>query len=562
MAGLQAIIYFGIFLGVLVTVHEAGHFFAAKLFNVKVLKFSIGFGPKVLGFRRGETEYQVALLPLGGFVSMLGMVPGDDMSTGSTDEEVSPEDAKRSLLAAAWWKRVIIAIAGPAFNLAFPVIALFFVFLGDHQTNAAWVGAVEPQSAAAVAGVQPNDIIVSLNGTPIDSFGEISGILSPLEGKTVPLVVKRDGKEVSLSVTPKHREDVEMNVVKRGGLLGVSNIARPAIIGVAPDSAAAKAGLQSFDRILSINGTTTRDEIDLLKVLESASGLLAIKLVRSENIEVGGASMVNAKVLDVSMEKQSGTGLAALGAESGDLMVADVFAGSHAQNLGFKRGDRLLAVNGKPMLTWGGFAGAISLAQVKSINIRFRSGLEEKEVSFGPLTQESLGNQKYCLKPFDFGVRPRAAFQGVNEALAEVPQATKLQIHNSWSDALKLSVRTVPMAIGMVAGAIGGLFTLDVPIESLGGPMAVFAAAKQSAEDGPKAFLDRMALISVNLGLFNLLPIPIFDGFTILTAVWEGIRRRPLSPKVREVSMMIGLAMVGMLFLLAIRNDIARVIFC
>jgi regulator of sigma E protease len=558
MAQLQALIYFGIFLGVLVTVHELGHFLAAKWANVKVLKFSIGFGPKIFGFRKGETEYQIALLPLGGFVSMLGMLP---------DEDIDDADAARSLLAAPWWKRVIIAVAGPAFNLAFPVIALFFVFLGDHQTSVAWVGAVEPQSAAQAAGVKPHDVIVSLNGTRIDSFGELSPALISLEGKTVPLVVRRDGKELNLTVTPAAREDVEMGSVKRGGLLGVSNIARPAIIAVAPNSAAERAGLHTFDRVLSVNGIKTKDEIDLIDALDASGPEISVQVVRSSLVSLGGATMMNPQWLELKLEKQPGAGLASLGAEAGDLAVADLLKNddgspSYAEKLGLKRGDRLLSLNGKPLLTWGGFASGVAIAQVRKVDIRFRSGTEEKEVSFGPLTPEALGNKRFCLKPFDFGVRPRAGFQGVNEVLAEVPQADKLQIHNSWFEALKLSIQTVPGAIAMVGGAIGKLFTLDIPLETLGGPMSLFAAAKQSAEDGPKAFLDRMALISVNLGLFNLLPIPIFDGFTILAAVWEGIRRRPLSPRVREVAMMVGLGVVAMLAILVFRNDVARVVFC
>jgi regulator of sigma E protease len=168
MGALQNTVFFAIFIGVLVTVHELGHFLAAKWAGVKVLKFSIGFGPKLFGFRRGETEYQIAAVPLGGFVRMAGEIPGDD---------VPEEDVKRSFLSAPWWKRAIIVVAGPAFNLIFPILAYWVAFLGDHQVISARVGWVEPEYPAARAGILPGDLITKVDGTPIRAFDEIRAAL-------------------------------------------------------------------------------------------------------------------------------------------------------------------------------------------------------------------------------------------------------------------------------------------------------------------------------------------------------------------------------------------------
>src|SRR3954462_15595144 len=139
---------FIVFLGVLVTVHELGHFLVAKACGVKVLKFSIGFGPRIFGFTRGETEYRVAWIPLGGYVKMAGEQPHDD---------VAPEDARRSFLNQPPWKRAAIVVAGPVFNLIFPVIAYFCVNLGAVEVVSSRVGYVEPEKPAAVAGVKPGD---------------------------------------------------------------------------------------------------------------------------------------------------------------------------------------------------------------------------------------------------------------------------------------------------------------------------------------------------------------------------------------------------------------------
>jgi regulator of sigma E protease len=129
---LTVVIPFAVLLGVLVTVHEAGHFFVAKACGVKVLKFSIGFGPRIFGFTRGETEYRVAWIPLGGFVKMAGELP---------DDEVAPEDVKRSFLAQPWWRRALIVAAGPAFNLIFPIFALFAVYVATPSCRRRrWAG--------------------------------------------------------------------------------------------------------------------------------------------------------------------------------------------------------------------------------------------------------------------------------------------------------------------------------------------------------------------------------------------------------------------------------------
>src|SRR5450432_4286008 len=136
---LQNPIYFIVLLSVLIFVHELGHFLAAKALNVKVTRFSIGFGPRIFAFTKGETEYRVAWIPLGGYVKMAGEQPHD---------EVSPEDAKRSFLNQAPWKRAAIVVAGPVFNLIFPIIAYFFVYLGNVEVESTRLGYVEPEMPA------------------------------------------------------------------------------------------------------------------------------------------------------------------------------------------------------------------------------------------------------------------------------------------------------------------------------------------------------------------------------------------------------------------------------
>src|SRR5260370_7416348 len=146
----QNLAYTLVLLGVLVFVHELGHFLVAKAVNVKVVRFSIGFGPRIFGFTKGETEYRVGWLPLGGYVKMAGELPQD---------ELSPEEAKRGFLAQAPWKRALIVTAGPAFNLLFPILAYFLLFLGTHQQISTRIGSLEPGLPAPQTAPHPADRI-------------------------------------------------------------------------------------------------------------------------------------------------------------------------------------------------------------------------------------------------------------------------------------------------------------------------------------------------------------------------------------------------------------------
>src|SRR5260370_34545927 len=172
----QNLAYTLVLLGVLVFVHELGHFLVAKAVNVKVLPFSSGFGTRIFGFTKGETEYRVAWWPLGGYVKMAGELPQD---------ELSPEEAKRGFLAQAPWKRALIVTAGPAFNLLFPVLAYFLLFLGTHQQISTRIGSGEPGLPAAEARLPPRGRVLAQDGGKVRSFEEIRTHLQPRDERTI-----------------------------------------------------------------------------------------------------------------------------------------------------------------------------------------------------------------------------------------------------------------------------------------------------------------------------------------------------------------------------------------
>lgn len=543
MGAFQDTIYFAIFLGVLVTVHEAGHFVAAKWAGVKVLKFSIGFGPKLFSFRRGETEYQVAALPLGGFVAMAGHHPG---------EEVAEEDAGRTFLGAPWWKRVIILLAGPGANLIFPIVALFFVYLGDSTEFTPRVGAVEPGSPAAVAGLRPGDLIVSIDGTPIRTFTELSKIAGASADKELALVVDRAGKHESLRVTPMNVETLGMIEISRKGRIGISLAEQAAVLGVPAGSAVEAAGLRTFDRVIQLDEQPVRTARELELALDKASGTVKLKVVRFSALHEG---LVLPDIVAAELPLGEGAGLARIGAEGGDAYVWEVRPNTPAAALGIKVGDRFTAVSGQAVHSVGAVEDRMALARKRRVDIEWRSGSEARTASVGPFVPE--GNAKYCMAPTDFGVR----FGAPGLPMAPIAGDT-VTLHFGPVEALQASLKKLPEGIMLIGRILAKLPTGEVPLESMGGPVQIFQVASQTAEAGLGAFLSAMAIVSVNLALVNLLPIPILDGFGILTALWEAVRRRPVPMRAREIATYFGFAVLALLMVVAFRNDIARLLFC
>jgi regulator of sigma E protease len=521
---------------------------------VKVLKFSIGFGPRIFGFTRGETEYRVAWIPLGGFVKMAGELPED---------EVPPEDVKRSFLAQPWWRRALIVAAGPAFNLIFPVFALFAVYVGDAKLPAPKVGWVIPQTPADKAGIRPGDYIRAVDGHPITSFDEISQYVSESWDKEVAVTIERDGKSVPLKITPmKQVETGPLETTKRG-LLGITPYFRPALLGVPKGSAAETAGLKTFDRVLKVDGELVYDEVQMANALAKAppDKPVKIEVIRSTLIPVGGGAGDWPSVVDLEVDKQPGEGFAALGAEGADLYVWSVAAGSPAADVGLKRGDRLLSRDGKALATWHTFHQDVVNLESKPFTLGWRDleGNEHSsELAAAKVTEDdALGNRNESL---EVGLNPRMYFAPTIDPLALTQPVETVTVFMGPVDAFTTAAKRVPEMVRQIGLVFAGLFSGKVKFESVGGPILLAQVAQSSAQAGIGTYLTTMALISVNLGLVNLLPIPILDGFNLLAALWEGVRRRPIPIKAREYAYLVGLAMLAVLVVLVFRNDITRLI--
>ena len=242
-------------LGALIFIHELGHFLVAKAMGVGVERFSLGFGPRIISFRGGETEYCVSIVPLGGYVKMTGEEAHGEDAIHPTTEGPPPDPAK-SFATKPLWARALIVFAGPGMNfvLAAVVFAVMFTAIGVPVLEPT-IGRVTPESSAAQAGLHPRDQVVAIDGKPVEHWGDIEEAVTRAGGRSLALTIARDGVRQDVTVTPrKVPVRTPFNEPAEAWSIGVRPYLPPVVGEVRPGMPAAEAGLQPKDRILALNG--------------------------------------------------------------------------------------------------------------------------------------------------------------------------------------------------------------------------------------------------------------------------------------------------------------------
>jgi len=430
-----------IMLGILVFVHELGHFCVAKACGVKVLKFSLGFGPRLVSRQWGETEYMICAIPLGGYVQMLGEGGGEQ----GEEAVIEVEDEARSFAKQSVSRRMAIVAAGPVMNLILPFLVLPLAYLVGVNMPAyldapPCVGYVVADSQAAKAGFAAGDCIESINGEPVPTWTSTGPALINHAGGSLVFVIERDGVSRSLSL-PDENDSLE--------------------------------GLQA---------------IGLLPRQEAVIGSLAPKMPAAE--------------------------------------------------AGLLVGDRILAIADQPVAGW----------------YDLRTIIQQVGAEPTPFQIERDG------RPMTIEITPRPAEGGGDLLIGIAPQQASVFKQFPLGEAIQAGTRRTVELIDLTLVFIQKLFSGHVSTSNIGGPITVVQIAGQAAQTDLSSILSVLAFLSIQLGILNLLPIPILDGGHLFFNLFELILRRPLSLRAREVAQQVGLALLIMLMLLAFYNDIMRMI--
>ena len=537
-----------VLLGVLILVHELGHFVFAKLFDVKVLRFSLGFGPRIVGFTYGETEYRLSAVPLGGYVRLLGEDPG---------EPIPPIDRPRALAAKPLWQRYTVVVAGPVFNLLLPLFIYFIHFAGQREMLPPIIGTVLPDLPAASAGLLPGDKVESVDGHRVRYWEELEHTTSTSAGKTLRFAIRRGPDAEERDVTPIEVErSGPLHRKERVGWIGVSPRFHLPEIGVLdPSSPAAQAGLKTFDFVTAVNGVPVATWTEFAGAVEHAGasplrlnyvrgGYSAVPFAHIEIEEPGSAVVIPVAVFDAAGRRHYETGIL-----SAALFVFSVEPGSPADRIGLRRGDQILSIDGMALAHWEVLREQLAAHPDKDFRLGWLSSAGvAHEATFRQEVRSQLDVNRQEEQQVAFGALNRLAWK------TEVP----VPITNRFGYALGHAFKHTGEIIATMVYGFGEILRGHVPLTTLGGPIMIGYAAGVAAEQGLDQYLWLMAVISVNLGLLNFLPVPILDGGLLVFFTLELFKRRPPSPRARQIATTVGLVVVVVLTVFALRNDVVR----
>jgi regulator of sigma E protease len=539
------LLYFVILISALIFVHELGHYAWAKVFGVKVITFSLGFGPKILRLRGKETEYCIGLIPLGGFVKMLEETKADP---------VLPEDRKRTFESQALWKRVVIVFAGPIMNLIFPVVLYFSVFVGERNFLPPTIGIVLPGHAAD-GKLQAGDRVLSVDGEEIGTYAELARIVRKSPGRELLLKVFRQASYVEVPVTPEEViERRELEMVERVGKLGIYPSLPRAVIGVPrPDSAAYRAGLRTFDVVILVGGKPIKRFVDLESALRDNRGEnMPITYLRPRAVDGALGGLVDGAVYEpgvanLTPDPAAGDLFSRTGIELADLYAA-VVPDAALRQAGLMPGDKVTDLDDTPLPAWSVFRERLLSAPDQPHTLGWlRDG---RRMSGTIQMRREQWTDDYGQHFDRYVMRTTHWIPSAAEPFVENPHAIRYALRNAFEETADVMRFILVGIVRVVEGRVS--------LSSLSGPITIYDVAGEAGARGTDYFVWAMALISINLGLLNLLPIPVLDGGHLLFFAIEGILRRPLPLRVREVASLVGMSFLFLLMGIAFKNDVDR----
>ncbi|MBZ5581696.1 MAG: RIP metalloprotease RseP [Acidobacteriia bacterium] len=437
--GIEDLLWVAILIGVMINIHELGHFWMARFFDVRVDTFSFGFGPRLFGFRRGETDYRLSLIPFGGYVKMAGDQSSDDATSNDP----------RSVLAKPRWQRLLIAFAGPFMNAVLAVGLLTGMYMASFSTPspadlAPVIGGVLPDSPAAKAGIQPGDRIVALDGKADPTWEDISLKEDTSAYRPMLVTAERDGRRFDTTVTPT------LDEFSGVGSAGWAKRGEVEIYNVSPGMPAAKAGLKPGDVILTADGQPVQSTIKLQEVTKSSGG--------------------------------------------------------------------------------------------RPVTLEYERKGRKYTVTMAPVFEKKDGPPRWMI-----GVGPALKPHYINSRL-------------SLPEAFRESLRENKKGARMLVQVLEGLVQRRMSAKNITGPIGMIQLSGNAAREGASVFLGLMAVVSLQLAIFNLLPIPILDGGVILMLLIEMAMQRDLSMNVKEAVLKLGFVFIMLLVAFVVYNDIAKML--
>lgn len=504
---LEKIFIFLIFLCPLVFFHELGHFLFARLFGVRVEVFSLGFGPKLFKFKRGDTEYAFSLIPLGGYVKMFG---DDPLSMN----EIPFEERAKSFTHKGKFARFWIVLGGPLANFLLAFVLFYSLMIAGEKIPEMKFGGLPPQHEFYQMGLRSGDVLHKVNGVKISGPTDI-----PMDKSTMleSIAVERHGNVVEVK-TDKSAEDFfkiffQSPPALRKPILADKNGNRFELSLKEPQ------GLSlSLEEMVDYPTPKTL-------ILKSEAGQEEISIASNDPNEFY-RELFARELYPV------------------DLLVKSVSMNSSADQAGLVGGDVIFEVNGKSVQSFEELRAEVQNEKFEEIELGYWRNSEKKLAKVKPLWSEQNGKKVRVI-----GVYSAVEFQGISFVNTEpkgLLESIPLAILKTWDGIVK------------TVDGFKKLLTNEVSLKNIGGPIAIGKVASDSLNTSLSYFFQLMALISINLGIINLFPIPVLDGGHIMFIFLEILNRGPLSRRKMEIAQQFGLSLLLILTFAALFNDISR----